>query len=90
MEVKKEGCHYQVVCEIRVNLVLPSFGESLLDGNQLAVLTDYVKNTQTPLTSLMFQVICSRQFMQSSTYFMFCKNKISFTLRILRTLMIAT
>ena len=45
------------------------------DGNQLTVLVGCAKTTWTVLVLLMFQVNCTRQFMQSFPYFMFCKTE---------------
>ena len=45
------------------------------DGNQLTILVGCAKTTWTVLVLLMFQVNCTRQFMQSFPYFMFCKTE---------------
>ena len=46
------------------------------DGKHLIVLVGCVKTTYAALVSLLFQVNCTRQFMQVFSI-MFCKNKIT-------------
>ena len=46
------------------------------DGNHLIALVGCVKTTYAALVSLLFQVNCTRQFMQVFSI-MFCKNKIT-------------
>ena len=45
------------------------------DGNHLTVLVGCVKTTWTVLVLSMFQINCTREFMQSFPYFIFCKTE---------------
>ena len=61
--------------ELRTLVSLLYSKQQYRDGNQLTVLVGCVRTAWTVLVLLMFQVNCTRQFMQSFTYFIFCKTE---------------